>query len=120
MYIQEQIKNNKFELVWSYMLDLENELNPNKGKKEIIAKWKDLSIICIMENDNIIGTIEWLEKHSIQGKDAVHLACAKIGAVDFFITTDYKLINKCKRITFIPVINPIDFIKDKEAIYKNN
>lgn len=40
LYIQQKVKDGEYELVWSYMLDYENEFNPNKGKKKLIEKWE--------------------------------------------------------------------------------
>jgi hypothetical protein len=39
LYIQDQIKQGKYELVWSYMSDLENSNNPNIENKNSIQQF---------------------------------------------------------------------------------
>ncbi len=38
LYIQEKIKENKIELVWSYILDFENNVNPFDERKKQISE----------------------------------------------------------------------------------
>ena len=120
LYIQQKVKEGEYELVWSYMLDYENEFNPNKGKKKLIEKWEKLCKLYIKENENILSGIEILEKIGVHGKDTVHIACAVNAEADFFITTDYKLIKNCTGVSFIQVINPVDFIKNIEEKNEND
>ncbi|CAN5408286.1 hypothetical protein BH10ACI1_BH10ACI1_21920 [soil metagenome] len=40
LYIQEQIEAGKLNLVWSYILDFENEQSPFIERKISISKWK--------------------------------------------------------------------------------
>ncbi len=39
--IQENIRSGLYELVWSYILDYENNKNPFRERREQIAKWKN-------------------------------------------------------------------------------
>jgi hypothetical protein len=39
LFIQNEISNNNHELVWSFILDHENKLNPKKENKKNIQKW---------------------------------------------------------------------------------
>ena len=41
--------------------------------------------------------------------DALHLACAKIACIDYFVTTDFGILKK--RLTDIQVMNPLDFVQ---------
>ena len=47
LYIQDNIKNNKLKLIWSYILDIENDHNPFKEKRMAIEKWKRLAAVDI-------------------------------------------------------------------------
>ena len=118
IFIQTQIKEGKFHLIWSYILDYENDLNPYANRKNSILKWKYLSEEDIEENSDILKTVEELEKNKIFGKDALHIACAIYSKVDFFITTDYNLIRKASSLNNLKVINPIDFINIEEEFGK--
>ncbi|MCF7978331.1 MAG: hypothetical protein K9L82_09980 [Chromatiaceae bacterium] len=39
LYLQQQIKHGNLELIWSYMLDLENEQNPFRERRMAIARY---------------------------------------------------------------------------------
>ncbi|MGB3588109.1 MAG: hypothetical protein WBA23_16290, partial [Tunicatimonas sp.] len=44
LYVQEKIKQGFIELIWSYILDFENELNPFDERKRVIKKWRAFAI----------------------------------------------------------------------------
>ncbi len=111
LYIQELVKKEKLELVWSYILDYENSENPYKERRESIEGWKELCNLDIDANDQILASVAVLEKSGIKTKDAIHLSCAIEAKCDYFITTDDKLIKKTSKLTKIKVVSPIDFLK---------
>ena len=41
--IQEQIRQGEYDLVWSYMLNLENSANPNIDKKISVQLWEEFA-----------------------------------------------------------------------------
>jgi len=43
LHIQELVKERKLELVWSFVLDYENSVNPFADKRERIQAWRDLT-----------------------------------------------------------------------------
>ncbi len=49
LYIQEKIKASHLELIWSYILDFENEQNPFNERKISIANWKKFVLADIEE-----------------------------------------------------------------------
>lgn len=46
-----------------------------------------------------------------EAKLAIHIACAVFAKVDYFLTTDDKVIKKADTLTGINITDPIDFIK---------
>lgn len=111
LYIQDNIRNGKIELAWSFMLDFENSANPYEERKESIEDWKVLS----MENIKAIEEVRDLAKrletaYTIKPKDALHLACAIETKSQYFLTTDRILLKKASQLKEITVINPVDFI----------
>jgi hypothetical protein len=52
--IQENIRSGKFQLVWSYLLDYENNKNPYSERKAQIVRWKKYAIADIEENNQLI------------------------------------------------------------------
>ena len=110
LFIQHEILMGKHELVWSYILEFENNQNPYKDRREAIQDWKNLSNIFCVENDKIIKFAETLFHKGIKVKDALHIACAINANADFFITTDKGLINK--QIPEINIVNPLTIINE--------
>ena len=112
LYIQQEILNGSFELVWSHILEHENDMNPFDMRKTTISDWRTIASICVEENEEILVFAESLLPAGIQPKDALHISCARYSKCDYFITTDKKLINKS--IDGIKIISPIDFINELE------
>jgi len=110
LYIQKAILIGKYELVWSYILEFENDKNPYKDRRNAIYDWKKYATVFCLENNKIITYAETLFRKGIKVKDALHIACAVNANADFFITTDKKLINT--EISEIRVINPLIVINE--------
>jgi predicted nucleic acid-binding protein len=114
LHIQTEICSGAYELVWSYVLDLENNNNPYEEKRNAIRAWKNIASYICTSSEEIWSTSKIIEQLSITPKDALHIACALKSSCDYFITTDAKLLNK--KITGIHIISPIDFIIKKENL----
>jgi hypothetical protein len=54
LYIQDQIRQGKYDLVWSYMSDLENSNNPNVENKNSIQLWEDIAKYKCKSSENIL------------------------------------------------------------------
>jgi len=108
LFIQNAILIGKYQLIWSYILEYENNQNPFKERRDSIYDWKKYATIFCLENDSIINFSETLFEKGIKVKDALHIACAVEANADFFITTDKKLLNT--KIHEVIIINPLIFI----------
>jgi len=115
LYIQNKIFKNVIELVWSYILEYENEQNPFIERREAIKEWKNLAVLDIEENEIILKRAKKLVTIGLKSKDALHIACAIEGKAEYFLTTDDKILKKGKHIKEIKIIDPIEFIKILEA-----
>ena len=109
LYIQDQIKQGKYDLVWSYMSDFENFNNPIIENKNTIQLWENIAKYKCKSSENIFIQGKKLEQIGVKANDALHIACAIESQCRFFITTDTGLLNK--KIEEIQIINPIDFIR---------
>ena len=118
LYIQSKIKAKELDLIWSYILDIENDQNPFKEKRQAIERWKAFSIIDIAEHDSILQKANHFVGMGVKAKDALHIACAIEGNADIFVTTDDKLIKKLSGSDEIRVINPI-YAAEKIDEYNN-
>ena len=110
LYLQEKIKQHQIDLVWSYILDFENEQNPFEERRRAIEKWKAMAITDIEETPSLLVTANGLVKIGLSAKDALHVACALEGHADFFVTTDDKLIKKLAAFREINTLNPVDIV----------
>jgi hypothetical protein len=109
LFIQEGIKNGTFELVWSCILDDENDANPFPIQKRRIKSWQALAVHDIDITDDVMRWAKHFVGKGNKSMDALHLACAKVACIDAFITTDRDILKK--RLTDIQVLNPLDFVQ---------
>ncbi|MDR2547044.1 MAG: hypothetical protein LBC96_05960, partial [Lachnospiraceae bacterium] len=76
LFIQQGIINGSYELVWSYILEFENNQNKFDDRRNAIYDWKKIAKVHCIENDKIIDYAELLYKNNIRTKDALHIACS--------------------------------------------
>jgi len=107
-YIQQKILGGCFLLVWSYILEYENEQNPFEHRKKAILKWKEFASEYIVENETVLAFGESLFKKGLKPKDALHVSCAKYANCDYFFTTDKGILKK--KIDDLKIMNPIDSV----------
>ncbi len=112
LFIQKEILRGTYELVWSYILDFENNQNPFDLRKNTIRKWKEVACFDIEETSEIIDKAKRILSAGIKTKDALHLSCAIIADCKYFITTDTKIVKK--QIEGITILDPIGFIREGE------
>jgi hypothetical protein len=112
LYIQNQIKDGKYDLVWSYMSDFENNNNPNIENKKSIQQWENIAKYKCKSSKTILNRGKQIEQLKIKPKDALHISCAIESECTYFITTDDGLTKK--QVDGIKAINPIDFVRTME------
>lgn len=113
LYIQAQIREGVYDLVWSYILDYENGKNPYEEKRIAIAPWKEIATLCISEEtEDILLFAESLAAKGIKTYDALHISCAVAAYCQYYITTDKKLLNT--PIPEIKIVSPIVFVSEME------
>jgi hypothetical protein len=94
--IQEEVRSGKVELVWSYILDYENNKNPYQERKVRIVGWKKYAIMDIQENTKLIEMAELLNQTGLQKIDSLHIACAIFAECKYFLTTDDNILRRSK------------------------
>jgi RNase P subunit RPR2 len=117
LHIQNQIRQGKYDLVWSYMSDFENDNNPNIENKKSIQLWENISKYKCKSSESILTRGINITEKGIKASDALHIACAIESQCEYFITTDAGLTNK--EIDCIKIVNPIDFVRDMEKRNEN-
>jgi len=121
----ELVEKEKYELVWSFILEYENSRNPFIERKLHINSISTLCKETIKPNDNIKLIAKDIVKYSnAKDKDALHLASAVYGNCEYFITCDDKFIKTVEKnkgrlkdaIENIKLYNPIDFLRKEMDI----
>jgi len=113
LFVQQEILSGKYELLWSYILEYENDKNPFDVRRDNIIGWKEVSIKEIVESNEILNFGDILIAKGVKLYDALHIACAFIGGCDYFLTVDKRILNK--DIPEVRICNPIDFIREMEV-----
>ena len=114
LIIQERIKLGLYSLVWSFILDFENDENPSGDKHESIQTWKLIATeYCPASVDILLKTKEFMTL-GLKHKDAFHVACAIKHKCDYLLTTDKKFLNKSKHFLEISIMNPMAFLFETE------
>jgi predicted nucleic acid-binding protein len=99
-------------LIWSYILDYENNRNPYQERKLRIKKWKGYAIEDAEENSIVIETAKKLNKKGFHKIDSLHIACAIISNCEYFLTTDDHILKRARLLNDIKINDPIGFIKE--------
>lgn len=113
LFIQQGIINGVYELVWSYVVEFENNQNRFEDRRASINDWKKIAKIHCLENNEIITHAENIKSHyGIRTKDALHIACGVYTKSDYLVTTDKQLFNL--KLSDIKIINPLAFFDETE------
>ncbi len=110
--IQIDIQAGNLELVWSYIIEAENEANLFEERKNAIREWKNYAIMDLDEETAILDKAKILNQLGLRSKDALHISCAISAGCHYFLTTDDKILNKNGLIEELTIIDPIGFIRE--------
>ena len=117
LHIQDQIKQGKYDLVWSYMSDFENSNNPFIENRKSIQLWENIAKLRCKSSEKILSRGNSIMSKGIRANDALHIACAIESQCEYFITTDNGLTSK--KLKEIQIVNPIDFVRKMEEMNEN-
>ena len=109
LYIQSLIKNNKLDLIYSYVCFYENYINPFENKKLSIFEFSQNAKYNVVESNDILLKANEIIKSGIKPIDALHLSCAIEAKTNYFITVDDQILSY--KTNDIKIFEPITFIK---------
>ncbi|MBI2570964.1 MAG: PIN domain protein [Candidatus Schekmanbacteria bacterium] len=112
LYVQDSVRRGDLELVWSYILDFENEANPFEERRSTIMEWRQIAKMDVEESGHVLQTARVLQKSGLRAKDALHVSCAIAAGCQYFITTYDIIIKRLQGNEEITGIDPIGFVKD--------
>lgn len=113
--IMQRIKKRELLLVWSFIIDYENSLNPYDDVRQEVEFLSSIASKSILPSDTIVTQAMKFESKGIKPRDALHVACALAAGADYFLTCDDKLINKVLSIRGLKILNPVRFIEETEV-----
>ena len=112
LYIQELIKDDKLELVTSFVLNYENDKNRVLHRKRAISEFMYSNAAYYVsgeKNDSLEDIARSIMKTGVKEKDAYHVACAIMAKADYFITTDDRLLKY--QSAEVTIVTPGEFIR---------
>jgi predicted nucleic acid-binding protein len=109
LYIQTLIKNNKIDLIYSYVCFYENYINPFENKRLSISDFSKNAKYSVRESHDILVKANEIIQKKIKPLDALHLSCAINAKADYFITVDDGILRY--NTDEINICDPIMFIK---------
>lgn len=109
LFILEKIKTGDIKLIWSYILDSENNASPSLRRKKSVHAWKSFAQSDVVESETLLKLMESFEDRGVKSFDALHLAAAVVASADFFVTVDRGILNKS--LPEIRVCTPENFVR---------
>ncbi len=116
LYILEKIEKKEYELVISDALLFENRKSPFIRRKKRIESYFSLSKEIIRIDPEVIKESEYLIQKDFSPLDALHLALAEKGKVNYFITCDdeiVRLFERNRHCFTIKIIGLLKFIAEE-------
>jgi hypothetical protein len=110
--VQDCIRVGGLDLVWSFMLDIENAASPFLERRAAIAVWEFIAIVKVDLTNEIQQSGDLLTALGVKTKDALHLACALAAGCEYFLSTDDRLLRCGKKLTGMKVVSPVEFLKE--------
>lgn len=115
LQIQEDIKNDKYQLVSSEILMYEIDECPIEMRRNVIREFVETNTAIHVGESNsnkIKEMAQGIMGTGIKYKDACHIASAVLAECDYFISTDRRLLKYQSE--KIALVNPVEFIAQVE------
>ena len=102
------------DLVSSEVLLLEVNRNQQPQRRAYVSSILEQAQIVIIVNDKIEQRAKVLEKRGFKAFDALHIASAEAGSVDYFCTCDDRVLKKTGRRTdfFVKIVSPLELANE--------
>lgn len=115
--ILEHCKKGSWELVSSEIVELEILETPDSYRREKVYQLFKIAKVKVKANKQVWDKFETIKETTLSDFDALHIACAEIGEVDVFLTTDDDIIKKVKKTRIelkVEIRNPIKWLMEVE------
>lgn len=112
LHIQQMIREQKLELVTSYMLEYENSKNRSSMKRQAILDFfqqNESYYVGVERNADIERIAVSIMRTGVKEKDAIHVACAILAKCEYFVSTDDRLLKY--QDAAIRLVSPCELIR---------
>ncbi len=101
-------------LVSSEVLSLEVDRNQQPQKKAYVSSILEKAQIVITVNDEIEQRAKVLEERGFKAFDALHIASAESGGVDYLCTCDDRVLKKARQQTdlSVKIVSPLELANE--------
>jgi predicted nucleic acid-binding protein len=108
-----KIRAGEITLISSPVVEFEHSLSPPGLQRRAAGVLIELAKEFVELDPDVVRRAGSLEKAGLGGRDALHLAAAERARVDYFVTTDDKLLKRARRIgTAVRVVSPLDLLRE--------
>lgn len=109
-------KNGQVTLVTSEVLEYEINRITNTQRREYALEILKICQLRVEINESILQYARRFNEKGIMSLDALHLACAMMGDVNYFCTSDDKFMRKAKMLDSLSmhVVSPLELIVEFE------
>ncbi len=101
-------------LVSSEVLSLEVDRNPQPQKRAYVSSILEHAQVVVALDNEVEQRAKELEQRGFKAFDALHLASAEAGGVDFFCTCDDRVLKKSRQQTdlSVKVVSPLELANE--------
>jgi hypothetical protein len=109
-----EVEAGRLQMISSEVLVFEVRRNPHPQKQAFVSAIIDNCSAEIRIDDQIERRAMSLQGEGFKAFDALHLACAEAGSVDYFCSCDDRLLKKAKLQADLKIktTSPLDFIEE--------
>lgn len=110
--VQSLMRTGGLEYVWSKVLDYEMGKSPFLDQIDEIGDWAEWATIYVDMDDAIAKHGAAIMRYGVKRMDALHIASAKAGGCDWFLTTDKGILKHLSVWDGMRIANPVDFVME--------
>lgn len=113
LYVQELIREKKYELVASYMLVYENSKNRFETKRKAITQFleENASVyVDVSKREQVEEIAKEIQSTGVKSADAIHAASAIIAHCSYMLTTDDRLLKY--KTNKLRIVTPPEFVRE--------
>ena len=96
---------------------LENSFNPVRSRREAVSQWLDLGPLDVVPVHELQIRSARLISMGFSKFDSLHLASAELSHADVFVTVDYPLLSRARRLSGDLTVRVADPIRLAEEVF---